>query len=78
MIEAYTKQLNRRFIWGLTLCGDAVRVYSIFNDHLLASRDMKLTEVDGRAKLIQLLVNWSFCEDHRLGYDPTMTWLPKL
>ncbi|KAJ1719096.1 hypothetical protein LPJ53_006073, partial [Coemansia erecta] len=78
MREAYVTQWNRRFIWGLTLCGDAVRVYSIGNDHMLASRNMKLTEVDGRAKLIQLLVNWSFCETHRLGYDPTMTWLPKL
>ncbi|KAJ2661325.1 hypothetical protein IWW48_002478 [Coemansia sp. RSA 1200] len=78
MREAYIMQWNIRYIWGLTLCGDAVRVCSFGNDHLLVSRDMKLSEKEGRAKFIQLLVYWSFCEGHRLGYDPTMSWLPEL
>ncbi|KAJ1851314.1 hypothetical protein LPJ73_003074 [Coemansia sp. RSA 2703] len=78
MRETYVTQWNRRFIWGLTMCRDAIRVYSFGNDHLLGSKDMKLTEMDGRTKFIQLLVNWSFCEEHRLGYDPTMIWLPEL
>ncbi|KAJ2518422.1 hypothetical protein GGI11_002871, partial [Coemansia sp. RSA 2049] len=78
MREAYIMQWNIRHIWGLTLCGDAVRVCSFGNDHLLVSRDMRLSEKEGRAKFIQLLVYWSFCEEHRLGYDPTMSWLPEL
>ncbi|KAJ2608124.1 hypothetical protein EV177_005148, partial [Coemansia sp. RSA 1804] len=78
MREAYIMQWNIRHIWGLTLCGNAVRVCSFGNDHLLVSRDMKLSENEGRAKFIQLLVYWSFCEEHRLGYDPTMSWLPEL
>ncbi|KAJ1850425.1 hypothetical protein LPJ73_003458, partial [Coemansia sp. RSA 2703] len=78
MRETYVTQWNRRFIWGLTMCRDAIRVYSFGNDHLLGSKDMRLTERDGRTKFIQLLVNWSFCEEHRLGYDPTMIRLPEL
>ncbi|KAJ1859016.1 hypothetical protein LPJ73_001831, partial [Coemansia sp. RSA 2703] len=76
MRQAYVAQLNRCFVWGITLCGDAVRVYSFGNDHMLASREIKLTEKEGRARLIKYLVYWSFCEVHRLGYDPTIKWLP--
>ncbi|KAJ2378356.1 hypothetical protein IW150_000855 [Coemansia sp. RSA 2607] len=75
MRQAYVAQLNRSFVWGITLCGDAVRVCSFGNDHMLASREMKLTEKEGRARLIKYLVYWSFCEVHRLGYDPTIKWL---
>ncbi|KAJ2375999.1 hypothetical protein IW150_002230 [Coemansia sp. RSA 2607] len=78
MRKTYVTQWNRRFSWGLTMCRDAIRVYSFGNDHLLGSKDMRLTEMDGRTKFIQLIVNWSFCEEHRLGYDPTMIRLPEL
>ncbi|KAJ2373600.1 hypothetical protein IW150_003543 [Coemansia sp. RSA 2607] len=77
MRQAYVAQLNRCFVWGITLCGDAVRVCSFGNDHMLASREMRLTEKEGRARLIKYLVYWSFCEVHRLGYDPTIKWLPE-
>ncbi|KAJ2371024.1 hypothetical protein IW150_004790, partial [Coemansia sp. RSA 2607] len=76
MRQAYVAQLNRCFVWGITLCGNAVCVCSFGNDHMLASREMRLTEKEGRARLIKYLVYWSFCEVHRLGYDPTIKWLP--
>ncbi|KAJ1718402.1 hypothetical protein LPJ53_006541, partial [Coemansia erecta] len=76
MRGAYVSQFNRRFIWGMTLCGDAVRVCNFGNDHMLASREMRLSEESGRARFIKYLVYWSFCEEHCLGYDPTMAWLP--
>ncbi|KAJ1829852.1 hypothetical protein LPJ73_008399, partial [Coemansia sp. RSA 2703] len=57
MRETYVTQWNRRFIWSLTMCRDAIRVYNFGNDHLLGSKDMRLTERDGRTKFIQLLVN---------------------
>ncbi|KAJ2717640.1 hypothetical protein GGI07_005952, partial [Coemansia sp. Benny D115] len=74
--EMYIAQWNRRFLWGLTMCGDSIRPCHFGNDLMQASRDMRLFEAEGRAEFIKLLVYWSFCEEHCLGYDPTMKWLP--
>ncbi|KAJ2721408.1 hypothetical protein GGI07_003973, partial [Coemansia sp. Benny D115] len=74
--EMYIAQWNRRFLWGLTMCGDSIRACHFGNDLMQVSRDMRLFEAEGRAEFIKLLVYWSFCEEHCLGYDPTMVWLP--
>ncbi|KAJ2721113.1 hypothetical protein GGI07_004178 [Coemansia sp. Benny D115] len=74
--EMYIAQWNHRFLWGLTMCGDSIRACHFGNDLMQASHDMRLFEAEERAEFIKLLVYWSFCEEHCLGYDPTMEWLP--
>ncbi|KAJ2717653.1 hypothetical protein GGI07_005950, partial [Coemansia sp. Benny D115] len=74
----YVMQWDRRFIWGITMCGDSVRACHFGNDHMLASHSMRLSEAEGRADFIRLLTYWSYCERHRLGHNPLMEWLPKL
>ncbi|KAJ1773198.1 hypothetical protein LPJ77_004811, partial [Coemansia sp. RSA 2523] len=33
---------------------------------------MDVTSTAGRLELIRFLVNWSFCEPSKLGYDPAI------
>ncbi|KAJ2748389.1 hypothetical protein GGI19_006133, partial [Coemansia pectinata] len=37
---------------------------------------MDVTTPEGRHAFIELLVNWSMCEDYQLGRDPTIVHLP--
>ncbi|KAJ2856284.1 hypothetical protein FB639_006128, partial [Coemansia asiatica] len=39
---------------------------------------MDIATSEGRREFIRLLAYWSFAEDHRLGYDPTMRRLEEL
>ncbi|KAJ1843843.1 hypothetical protein LPJ73_005356, partial [Coemansia sp. RSA 2703] len=75
--EVYDKQLNRRNMWGATLCGNTVRVSYFGPDYVLSSAAMDLLSASGRRSFIGYLVNWSFCERHCLGYDPTIEWMAK-
>ncbi|KAJ2602275.1 hypothetical protein H4R99_002734 [Coemansia sp. RSA 1722] len=70
--EVYDKQHNRRFAWGLTICGFELRICLFGSNYILASEKFDLQTDAGKQQLIRLLVYWSFCEDHRLGYDPTI------
>ncbi|KAJ2540743.1 inducible alternative oxidase 2 [Coemansia sp. RSA 1853] len=70
--NVYWKQHNRRFIWGLISGGSNVKACVLGPNFLLASRFMDVTTVEGRLELIGFLVNWSFCELPKLGYDPTI------
>ncbi|KAJ2654449.1 hypothetical protein IW148_006366, partial [Coemansia sp. RSA 1199] len=70
--NVYWKQHNRRFIWGLVSGGSNVKACVLGPNFLLASRFMDVTTVEGRLELIGFLVNWSFCELPKLGYDPTI------
>ncbi|KAJ2118739.1 inducible alternative oxidase 2 [Coemansia sp. RSA 720] len=68
----YWNQHNRRFIWGLVSGGSNVKACVLGPNFLLASRFMDVTTAEGRLELIGFLVNWSFCELPKLGYDPTI------
>ncbi|KAJ2546741.1 hypothetical protein EV175_005489 [Coemansia sp. RSA 1933] len=72
--DIYAGQYNRRFVWGLAVGGKQVQVLFFGPNYALASHTMNMDEPDGRARLVKLLVNWSFCQSHRLGYDPTVTY----
>ncbi|KAJ2081460.1 hypothetical protein H4R24_002341 [Coemansia sp. RSA 988] len=74
----YAVQHNRRFLWGMTVCGTDMQVCVLGPNFALASEDMDMMSSKGRRNLVQLAVNWSFCEDYRLGYDPTMAYNSKL
>ncbi|KAJ2538576.1 hypothetical protein GGF49_005822 [Coemansia sp. RSA 1853] len=68
----YLHQLNRRYLWGLTICADEVYACMMLNDGLFISPAMRISELAGRKMLISWLVRWSMCPDDRLGYDPTI------
>ncbi|KAJ2657183.1 hypothetical protein IWW48_004661, partial [Coemansia sp. RSA 1200] len=68
----YVNQHDRRFAWGLTVCGAVFRVCLINNDRMLASDPMDVTRPDGHMALAKWLVNMSFCEKNKLGRDPTI------
>ncbi|KAJ2372753.1 hypothetical protein H4S02_009094, partial [Coemansia sp. RSA 2611] len=70
----HSTQLNRRFAWGLTVCGTHVRACLFGNDDILASEVMDVATESGRKQLVVLLVNWAMCESQRLGYDPTIRY----
>ncbi|KAJ1730398.1 hypothetical protein LPJ72_004499, partial [Coemansia sp. Benny D160-2] len=48
MREAYIMQWNIRHIWGLTLCGNAVRVCSFGNGHLLNNGGKQTPTADSK------------------------------
>ncbi|PIA14587.1 hypothetical protein COEREDRAFT_10190 [Coemansia reversa NRRL 1564] len=66
----FATQHNRRFAWGLTICGMIVRVCMFGHDRIFALQEMDVSTSADRALFIGLLVNWAICEDERLGYDP--------
>ncbi|KAJ1850809.1 hypothetical protein LPJ76_006336, partial [Coemansia sp. RSA 638] len=75
----YTRNLfgtqpNRRFAWGLTVCGTTVRACLLVHDKVLSSEAMDVSTSDGRRTFVTLLTNWSMCESWRLGYDPTIRY----
>ncbi|KAJ2495735.1 hypothetical protein GGH96_006273, partial [Coemansia sp. RSA 1972] len=70
----YRNQCNRCFIWGLVSGGPKVKACALGPNFLLASPFMDVTAVNGRLELIRYLVNWSFCELPKLGYDPSIRY----
>ncbi|KAJ1957622.1 hypothetical protein EC988_000737, partial [Linderina pennispora] len=73
----YAMQPNRRFIWGITMCGNEVRTCLFSNDIVFSSSAMDITTAAGRRQFVELLVNFSLCEIDQLGYDPTIRWCPE-
>ncbi|KAJ1883849.1 hypothetical protein LPJ66_010897, partial [Kickxella alabastrina] len=74
----YRAQPNRRFVWGLTICGSSVRAYLFGCNFVLVSEAMDICTKAGRGEAIKLFVNLSFSEDHRLGFDPSIKHLHDL
>ncbi|KAJ2450296.1 hypothetical protein EV183_004390, partial [Coemansia sp. RSA 2336] len=68
----YLTQLDRRFLWGLTICASSVYAVLMTHDRVLVSPAMDIREAEGRKQFISLLVYWSMCPQERLGYDPTI------
>ncbi|KAJ2610887.1 hypothetical protein H4S08_003412 [Coemansia sp. RSA 1365] len=68
----YYCQIDRRFAWGLICCGSVVNACIFGNYHAFASPDIDMTTAMGRFEFIRLLVGWSLCDMHQLGYDETI------
>ncbi|KAJ2118796.1 hypothetical protein IW147_006311, partial [Coemansia sp. RSA 720] len=68
--------INRRYLWGLTICADEVYACLMLNDGFFVSPAMRISELAGRNMLISWLVRWSMCPEDQLGYDPTMRRVP--
>ncbi|KAJ2776091.1 hypothetical protein H4R18_005854 [Coemansia javaensis] len=73
--QVYASQIQRRYVWGLTLCGAEVRACIFTSCGALASRAMNLRTPEGRARFVRLVVDWSTCAEHQLGMDPTIKWV---
>ncbi|KAJ2049462.1 hypothetical protein H4S04_003210 [Coemansia sp. S16] len=76
--EMYQQQHNLRFAWGVTVSGRLVRVCHFGHDRAISSCQMDVSTPKGRRSFIEVLVNWSFCEESQLGRDPTMEYLHDL
>ncbi|KAJ2813150.1 hypothetical protein H4S07_000897 [Coemansia furcata] len=76
--QMFQTQHNLRFAWGFTICGNEIRVCHFGSDKAVSSKPMDITTSSGRLSFIELLVNWSVCEEHQLGRDPTIGYLPDL
>ncbi|KAJ2714498.1 hypothetical protein H4R19_001697 [Coemansia spiralis] len=72
----YQVQYNRRFAWGLSVCGVDIRAVVMLHDAVLVSPMMRVSTLTGRRRLVELLVNWAVCDDVRAGYDPTVVFDP--
>ncbi|KAJ2550956.1 hypothetical protein EV175_003868 [Coemansia sp. RSA 1933] len=73
--QLYATQHNRRFAWGLTLCDTVAHVVLFTNDHAIASANMDFRTEVGRKEFVQMMVNFSFCNLERLGYDDSIRWV---
>ncbi|KAJ1674340.1 hypothetical protein EV182_003480 [Spiromyces aspiralis] len=74
--QLYTLQHNRRFAWGMVVCGSHIRVCLLGpNEAMFASKVMDIATKPGRKTFVEFLINCSFCDIDQLGLDPTMTYL---
>ncbi|KAJ1910776.1 hypothetical protein LPJ71_003103, partial [Coemansia sp. S17] len=76
--QMYQEQHDLRSAWGITICGHEVRVCHFGNDMAVSSKPMDVTTPKGRRSFIEILVNWSICEDFQIGRDPTIEYMPDL
>ncbi|KAJ2547233.1 hypothetical protein EV175_005302, partial [Coemansia sp. RSA 1933] len=72
--RVYAAQIERRYAWGLTLCGTEARIILFHHDGVRVSPVIDISELDGIKMLVTILVHWSFCSPERLGYDPSIAW----
>ncbi|KAJ2845299.1 hypothetical protein IWW36_004838, partial [Coemansia brasiliensis] len=72
----YANQHNRRFAWGITMCGAVVRAVLLTHDFMFASASMSIKHAEGRAQFTEFIVALSYCDESQLGFDPTIKWCP--
>ncbi|ORX71442.1 hypothetical protein DL89DRAFT_313708 [Linderina pennispora] len=70
----YKAQFDRRFVFGLTVCDNEVRVCLFSNDVVFSSSALDMSTAFGRQQFIELLVYWSLCGEDQLGFDTTVYW----
>ncbi|KAJ2662147.1 hypothetical protein IWW48_002043 [Coemansia sp. RSA 1200] len=68
----FVNQHDRRFVWGLTVCGTVFRVCLLGFKRMVSSAPIDVATSEGRETLVKWLANISLCEGDRLGYDPTL------
>ncbi|KAJ1773227.1 hypothetical protein LPJ74_000737 [Coemansia sp. RSA 1843] len=74
----YANQHDRRFVWGLTCCGESVSAYIISNYRAYSSPAIDITDATKRREFIRLLVGWSLCRKGQLGLDETIVPCPDI
>ncbi|KAJ2089728.1 hypothetical protein IW138_003184 [Coemansia sp. RSA 986] len=74
----YANQHDRRFVWGLTCCGESVNAYIISNYRAYSSPAIDITDITNRRELSRFLVGWSLCRKGQLGFDETIVLRPDL
>ncbi|KAI9472828.1 hypothetical protein BX667DRAFT_440944 [Coemansia mojavensis] len=72
--QVFAEQPDRRFMWGITICDNHIRVCILTSSGALASHEMDITTAKGRCDYIRLLVNWCLCDWHQLGFDPSVRY----
>ncbi|KAJ2653979.1 hypothetical protein GGH99_007458, partial [Coemansia sp. RSA 1285] len=72
--QVYANQHDRRFMWGITVCDTRVSACILSSGGALASHEMDVSTAQGRRQYIKLLVDWSLCDWHQLGFDPSVRW----
>ncbi|KAJ2499684.1 hypothetical protein GGH96_003347 [Coemansia sp. RSA 1972] len=77
----YERQPDRRFLWGMSVCGEDTYVCLFTPSKAYATPAMNVQTPEGRRALINFFVGWSLCEWDRCGYDLSMVLrsiVPKL
>ncbi|KAJ1675920.1 hypothetical protein EV182_000307, partial [Spiromyces aspiralis] len=65
--QLYALQHDRRFAWGVIVCGSSVRVCLLGpNEAVFASTVMDVATGPGRKAFVEFLVNCSFCDTNNL------------
>ncbi|KAJ2367086.1 hypothetical protein IW150_005765, partial [Coemansia sp. RSA 2607] len=73
-LHAY--RLDRKFVWGFTVCDSIFRACLYSHDNVFVSDAMNVATAKGRMQLVSLLVNMAFCDSSQLGYDATIRYNP--
>ncbi|KAJ2614333.1 hypothetical protein H4S08_001761 [Coemansia sp. RSA 1365] len=68
----FTRRPNRRFAWGLAGIITQMHACLMLHDAVLVSPSMDVSKSYGRREFIELIVNWSLCDEVQLGFDPTI------
>lgn len=77
-VELWGKQFNRVSVWGIVVKGSVVEVKQAGPESTSLTDPIDLTTEGGRGLFITYLVNLSYCEEHKLGFDPTVKYLKDL
>ncbi|KAJ1891627.1 hypothetical protein LPJ81_005709, partial [Coemansia sp. IMI 209127] len=72
--ELYMAQHDRRFIWGMVICGSIAQACVFGPNCAVSSPTMDFASIPGRKQLVQLFTYMSFCRKRDLGYDPTISY----
>ncbi|KAJ1850427.1 hypothetical protein LPJ73_003457, partial [Coemansia sp. RSA 2703] len=72
----YAYRLDRKFVWGFTVCNSIFRACLCSHDNVFVSNAMDVATAKGRMQLVSLLVNMAFCDSSQLGYDATIRYDP--
>lgn len=72
------RQVIRRFVWGFVVRGSKVEIKRSNFMFSGITNPFDISTSVGREFLIEFLVNMSYCEEYKLGFDPTVKYLPDL
>ncbi|KAJ1936313.1 hypothetical protein GGF37_005660 [Kickxella alabastrina] len=73
--NVHANQHDRRFPWGWTICGSVISAYVFGPHYVLQSHEFDIRTKPGLREFVHVIANYSYTEDYRLGYDPTLKYL---
>lgn len=77
-VELCGRQFSRRFTWGVVIRGSMVEVKKACPSCALEAYAFDMATGHGREAVVNFLVCLSYCEKHKLGFDPTVRYLKDL